>query len=64
MAGETPNAVFYVFDLLYLNGQDLRERPLIERTRILRSLVPEQCPCLLYADHVERTGVEFFRRVC
>src|SRR5690242_9909256 len=27
---------FYAFDLLYLNGRDLRQLPLIERKRILR----------------------------
>jgi hypothetical protein len=34
------NPVFYVFDLLWLDGKDLRERPLIERKRILRSIMP------------------------
>ena len=52
---------FYSFDLLWLNGEDLRARPLIERKRLLRSIVPEQPSVLLYADHIERNGVEFFR---
>jgi bifunctional non-homologous end joining protein LigD len=56
--------VFYAFDLLWLNGEDLRARPLIERKRLLRSLVPEQPSVLLYADHVERNGIEFFRLTC
>jgi hypothetical protein len=25
---------------------------------------PEQCPSVLYADHIERNGVEFFRLAC
>jgi bifunctional non-homologous end joining protein LigD len=56
--------VFYVFDLLWLDGEDLRERPLIERKQVLRSLVPEQSSSLLYADHIEQHGVEFFRLTC
>jgi ATP-dependent DNA ligase len=28
---------------------------------MLREIVPEQPSVLLYASHVERTGVEFFR---
>jgi bifunctional non-homologous end joining protein LigD len=56
--------VFYVFDLLWLNGHDLRLRPLIERKRLLRSIVPEQPSVFLYANHIERNGVEFFRLTC
>jgi bifunctional non-homologous end joining protein LigD len=56
--------VMYVFDLLWLDGVDLRERPLIERKRLLRSIVPEQSACLLYADHIEQHGIEIFRRTC
>ena len=30
--------IYYVFDLLYLDGQDLRRTPLIERKRLLCEL--------------------------
>jgi bifunctional non-homologous end joining protein LigD len=56
--------VLYVFDLLWPDGEDLRERQLIERKRLLRSIVPEQSSSLLYADHIEQHGVEFFRLAC
>jgi len=56
--------VFYAFDLLCLDGEDLRARPLIEQKRLLRSIVPDQPSVLLYADHIERTGIEFFRLTC
>jgi bifunctional non-homologous end joining protein LigD len=56
--------VFYAFDVLWLHGQDLRARPLIERKLLLRSIIPEQPSVLLYANHIERTGVEFFRLTC
>jgi ATP-dependent DNA ligase len=32
----------YVFDVRWLDGQDLRPRPLIERKRLLRDIIPEQ----------------------
>lgn len=56
--------VFYVFDLLSLNGEDVRERPLIERKRLLRDIVPETSPAVLYANHIEQNGIEFFRLIC
>ena len=56
--------MFYAFDVLWWDGTDLRDQPLIERKRILRSLVPEQSPSVLYADHIERNGVDFYRLAC
>jgi bifunctional non-homologous end joining protein LigD len=56
--------VFYAFDLLWLDGEDLRSRPLIERKALLRSVLPKQPSVILYASHIERTGVEFFRLTC
>lgn len=32
----------YAFDILWLNGQDLRKLPLVERKRRLRRLIPQQ----------------------
>jgi len=55
---------FYTFDLLWLDGQDLRALPLIERKRLLRSIVAQEPTSVLYADHVEGTGVDLFRLVC
>jgi bifunctional non-homologous end joining protein LigD len=52
---------FCAFDLLFLDGRDLRARPLLERKRMLRKIVR---PPLLYVDHVAGEGVELFRMVC
>jgi bifunctional non-homologous end joining protein LigD len=44
--------ILYCFDLLYLNGRDLRQQPLIERKRQLQKLIKtakKRCPSLLYA---------------
>ncbi len=45
--------VFYAFDLLQLDGEDLRSRPLIQRKELLRRIIPEQPSVLLYASHIE-----------
>ena len=34
--------VFYAFDVLWLDGEDLRERPTVERKRIVKDLVRDQ----------------------
>lgn len=51
---------FYVFDILYLNGRDLRKLPLVERKSILKTLVPAGSS-ILFLDHVEEKGKKFFQ---
>ena len=55
---------FYAFDLLWLDGRDLRDLPLLERKRLLRELVPPQPSPILFVNHIEGRGVELFRAVC
>jgi bifunctional non-homologous end joining protein LigD len=55
---------FIAFDALRINGQDLRDRPLLERKRQLKALIPRVETRFLYLDHVERRGVELFQAVC
>jgi ATP-dependent DNA ligase len=38
--------------------------PLIERKRLLRSIVPDRCPFLLYVDHIEGEGERMFQLAC
>ena len=45
------DACYYAFDLLWLNGADLREQPLPDRKAELRKLVRGR-PGILYADHL------------
>src|ERR1051325_3643850 len=35
-------AVYYAFDILWLNGRDLRGLSLLERKKILRSVIPRK----------------------
>ena len=55
---------FYAFDLVWKDGVDLRELPLVERKANLKELVPHPPSRLLYLDHVEDQGVELFTRCC
>jgi len=58
-------AVFYAFDLIWLNGSDLRQLPLAERKAQLRALVIRSgCQRLLYAQHVNGAGKQFFAEIC
>ena len=49
-------AVYFAFDLLWLDGADLRELPLIERKKILRSVIPKKSVWVGYVSHIERNG--------
>jgi len=55
-------ATYFVFDLLALEGFDLRKLPLIERKRILQRVLPAAGP-VRFADHVEIRGAELFAQV-
>ncbi|MEO8589961.1 MAG: DNA ligase D [Flavobacteriales bacterium] len=51
--------VYYVFDLLELNGRDLSAMPLIERKKVLRKELKDGTH-VRYCDHVEARGIDFF----
>jgi len=55
---------FYTFDVLSLDGIDLRDRPLIERKRALRRIVPRRLGRLRYLGHVAGRGCDLFRLAC
>ena len=54
---------FYAFDLVWLDGTDLRDRPLLERKRLLRKLLSRHPKSVLYVEHVA-TGTDLFRVIC
>ena len=56
--------VFAAFDVLWLNGDDLRDEPLLERKRRLRSIVKRNPGRTMYVDHVSTLGKALFTRVC
>ncbi|MCI0423520.1 MAG: DNA ligase D [Acidobacteria bacterium] len=54
--------VYCVFDLLYLAGHDLRKLPLRRRKEILKQVILSEAQ-LVFSDHVEEHGTEFFNLV-
>jgi len=54
---------FYAFDLLYLDGFDLRDSPLVARKTALSQLLAElgSAGRIRYSDHIEGDGDEVFR---
>jgi bifunctional non-homologous end joining protein LigD len=48
-------ATLYLFDLMALEGYDLRPLPLVKRKQILKQVLPEVGP-LRYSEHFEKEG--------
>ncbi len=55
--------IFIAFDLLYLDGKDLRILPLIERKAMLKRLIKSKRARMFYLDHVESDGRLLFEEV-
>jgi len=55
---------YVAFDLLWLNGIDLRYFPLSERRRALQAVLPKALPILSEALSVEGRGRELFDLIC
>ncbi|MDX2114847.1 MAG: DNA ligase D [Planctomycetota bacterium] len=57
--------VYFVFDLLYLDGFDLTQTPLVERKRLLRQIVPETGRGMIrFSDHVTGNGADVHKNAC
>jgi bifunctional non-homologous end joining protein LigD len=64
--GQAGRLTYHVFDLLHLDGRDLRGLPLIERKQALAPLIarlPAKGP-IRYSDHVQSQGPDFCRHAC
>jgi len=62
---EPHRLVMFAFDLLFVDGSDLRRLPLIERREKLRRLIfPDVCSPMQFSDHYEGDGRTLFRRAC
>ena len=58
-AGNAVGLVFFLFDLLHLDGQDLMARPLVDRKERLAALLADVASPLQYCDHQIGPGREF-----
>ncbi len=55
---------YLVFDLLYLDGFDLRKVALLDRKRTLQALLADTSGPIRYSDHFSAPGVQFLENVC
>jgi len=51
--------VFYAFDVLWFNGYNLQNSPLIERRKILKSILPKS-DIIRFSEHIVEKGIELF----
>jgi len=62
----TPNrkghTVFYVFDLLWYEGRNVLDLSLVQRRKILKSILGKS-ELVRFSDHVEEKGIELFELV-
>ena len=61
-SGENPSYV--IFDLLALDGKDLRKQPLLERKQILENLLKNSPENISYSAHIAGNGKEIFQEIC
>jgi bifunctional non-homologous end joining protein LigD len=60
----SPNLTYIIFDLLALDGMDLRGKPLIDRKERLEALMQGAPKGLYYSRHVRGNGKESFTAAC
>ncbi|GGE53685.1 ATP-dependent DNA ligase [Agaricicola taiwanensis] len=62
--GRFDRFVFYLFDLLYLDGYDLTRVPLVERKRLLEQLIGGESRLLRYSSHFDENGDLVLNHAC
>ena len=64
-SGDRDRFIYYVFDLLHLDGRDLTDLPLVERKAELARLVGKaQRGPIRYSEHFENSGSVILRHAC
>ena len=62
LKGRSTNTVMVAFDLLYLNGYDLRKLPLFERKALLKKLIDGTE--IQFSESFEVDGAEMYKHAC
>ena len=55
---------YFLFDLLHLDGHNLRHLPLIERKALLEKLIPKDSETLRLSEHIESDAATLFHKAC
>jgi bifunctional non-homologous end joining protein LigD len=62
--GTVTEAMLYAFDLLELDGEDLRALPLVDRKKRLARLVGKRRIGIVLSEHTDEDGATIFRQAC
>lgn len=62
--GERHTLTYFVFDLLHLDGTNMRNLPLVERKQFLPRIIPEQTDALRINEYIEGSGESVFHHAC
>jgi bifunctional non-homologous end joining protein LigD len=62
LRGKSDRIVMVAFDLLYLNGRDLRKLPLLDRKALLKKLIAGTA--IQFSESFETEGADMFRNAC
>jgi bifunctional non-homologous end joining protein LigD len=62
--GEKKPLSYFAFDLMHLNGHNLRGLPLVERKEILASVLEGAGEYVRLSEHLESNGVAIFEGAC
>jgi ATP-dependent DNA ligase len=60
LRGDAKNIVMIAFDLLFLQGRDLRRVPLLDRKKALKEVISGTA--IEYSEHFEMDGAELYQR--
>jgi len=63
MSEGAASLVYYAFDLMYVDGYDLRGVPLVQRKAFLGKLLGAHAP-LRFSDHISGNGAAFLAEAC
>lgn len=62
--GKTDDLIAFLFDVLFLDGEDLRDLPLKDRKARLKTTLAKAGPRLRYVDHFESAGDAVLQSAC
>ena len=63
-ARHAPRALLVAFDLLHLDGEDMRGRELEDRRAVLEDVVRKRAPWIQFSESIEGDGSQVWRHAC